>query len=99
MGYRNNNNRGYGEFYPVTAIGKAIATLVMFGAIGILSKLIALVTSTVIAKKIKETPVDLVNETKAVIKKGIDEVENVNEEYVEVLITMIRSFSIKKLDK
>ena len=68
-------------------------------AIGILSKLIALVTSTVIAKKIKETPVDLVNETKAVIKKGIDEVENVNEEYVEVLITMIRSFSIKKLDK
>ena len=66
MGYRNNNNRGYGEFYPVTAIGKAIATLVMFAAIGILSKLIALVTSTVIAKKIKETSDDLVNETKAV---------------------------------
>lgn len=89
----------YGEFYPVTAIGKAIATLVMFAAIGILWTLIALVTSQVIAKRIKETPVGLVDETKTVTKKRIDEVENLNEEEVEVLITMIRSLSKKKLDK
>jgi voltage-gated potassium channel len=89
----------YGEFYPVTAIGKAIATLVMFSAIGILWTLIALITSTVIAKKIKEAPIGLVDETKTVIKKRIDEVENLNEEEVEVLITMIRSLSKKKLDK
>ena len=68
-------------------------------AIGILWTLIALVTSTVIAKRIKETPVGLVDETKTVIKKRIDEVENLNEEEVEVLITMIESLSKKKLDK
>lgn len=89
----------YGEFYPVTAIGKAIATLVMLAAIGLMWTLVALVTSTVVAKRIKEAPIGLVDETKTVIKKRIDEVENLNEEEVEVLITMIRSLSKKKLDK
>jgi voltage-gated potassium channel len=83
----------YGEFYPVTPVGKAIATLVMFAAIGILWTLIALVTSTVMAKRIKETPVGLVDETKTVIKNRIDQVEKLSEEEVEVLITMIRSLS------
>ena len=89
----------YGEFYPVTPIGKAIASIVMFAAIGILWTLIALVTSTVIAKRIKETPVGLVDETKMVIKKRIDEVESLDEDEVEVLITMIRSLRKKNLDK
>jgi voltage-gated potassium channel len=83
----------YGEFYPVTAVGKGIATLVMFAAIGILWTLIALVTSTLIAKRIKETPVGLVDETKTVIKNRIDEVEKLSKEDLEVLITMIRSLS------
>ena len=89
----------YGEFYPVTAIGKAIATLVMFAAIGILWTLIALITSTVIAKRIKETQVSLADETKTVIKTRIDEIENLNEDEVEILITMIRSLNKKRLDK
>ena len=89
----------YGEFYPVTAVGKGIATLVMFAAIGILWTLIALVTSTLIAKRIKETPVGLVDETKTVIKNRIDEVEQLSEEELEVLITMIRSISNRKSAK
>lgn len=89
----------YGEFYPVTAVGKGIATLVMFAAIGILWTLIALVTSTLIAKRIKETPVGLVDETKTVIKNRIDEVEKLSEEELEVLITMIRSISNRKSAK
>jgi voltage-gated potassium channel len=83
----------YGEFLPVTPLGKAIATLVMFAAIGVLWVLIALVTTTLIAKRIKETPVGLVDETKTVIKNRIDEVEKLSEQEVEVLITMIRSLS------
>jgi voltage-gated potassium channel len=83
----------YGEFLPVTPVGKAIATLVMFAAIGVLWVLIALVTTTLIAKRIKETPVGLVDETKTVIKNRIDEVEKLSEQEVEVLITMIRSLS------
>lgn len=89
----------YGEFYPVTFIGKAIATVVMFAAIGILWTLIALVTSTVIEKRIKGAQVGLVDETKTVIKNRIDEVEKLSEEEVEVLITMIRSLSKPKSGK
>jgi voltage-gated potassium channel len=86
----------YGEFYPVTGIGKVIASFVMFAGIGIVWALVALVTSTAIAKKIKETPMGLMDETKTAIKKRIDEVEKLDEEEVEVLITMIRSLGKKK---
>ncbi len=65
----------------------------MFAAIGILWTLVGLVGSRIIAKRIKETQVGLVNETKTVIKNRIDEVEKLSEEKVEVLITMIRSLS------
>jgi voltage-gated potassium channel len=83
----------YGEFYPVTFFGKAIATVVMFAAIGILWTLVALVTSTVIDKRMKKAQISLVDETKSVIKNRIDEVEKLSVEEVEVLITMIRSLS------
>ena len=67
--------------------------------IGILWTLIALVTSTVIEKRIKGAQVGLVDETKTVIKNRIDEVEKLSEEEVEVLITMIRSLSKPKSGK
>ena len=89
----------YGEFYPVTFFGKTIATVVMFAAIGILWTLVALVTSTVIDKKIKKAQVGLVDEAKTVIKNRIDEVEKLSEDEIEVLITMIRSLSKQKSGK
>ena len=89
----------YGEFYPVTFFGKAIATVVMFAEIGILWTLVALVTSTVIDKKIKKAQVGLVDEAKTVIKNRIDEVEKLSEYEIEVLITMIRSLSKPKSGK
>jgi hypothetical protein len=46
-----------------------------------------------IEKRMKKTQVGLVDETKAVIKNRIDEVEKLSEKEVEVLITMIRSLS------
>ncbi len=65
----------------------------MFVAIGILRTLVGLVGSRIIAKRIKETQVGLVDETKTIIKNRIDEVEKLSEKEVEVLITMIRSLS------
>jgi voltage-gated potassium channel len=50
----------YGEYYPVTSIGRVIASLMMFAAIGILWTLVGLVGSRIIAKRIKEAPVGLV---------------------------------------
>lgn len=83
----------YGEYYPVTTVGRVISSLLMFAAIGILWTLVGLVGSRIIAKRIKETQVGLVDETKTVIKNRIDEVEKLTKEEVEVLITMIRSLS------
>lgn len=63
----------------------------MLAAIGILWTLVALVTSTVIDKRMKKAQISLVDETKNVIKNRIDQVEKLSVEEVEVLITMIRS--------
>jgi voltage-gated potassium channel len=89
----------YGEYYPVTPLGRLISSLLMFAAIGILWTLVGLVGGRVIAKRIKEAPVGLVDETKTVIKNRIDDVEKLSEEEVEVLITMIRSLNNKKSAK
>ena len=89
----------YGEYYPVTALGKVISSFLMFEAIGIMWTLVALVGSKIIAKRIKEAPVGLIDETKTVIKNRIDEVEKLSVEELEVLITMIRSLSNSTLGK
>ena len=60
----------------------------MFAAIGIMWTLVALVSSRMIAKRIKEAPVGLVDETKILIKNRIDEVEKLSVDEVEVLITI-----------
>ncbi len=79
----------YGEYYPVTGLGRVISSFLMFAAIGIMWTLVALVSSRMIAKRIKEAPVGLVDETKTLIKNRIDEVEKLSVDEVEVLITMI----------
>lgn len=81
----------YGEFYPTTALGRVISSLLMFAAIGIVWTLGALVVSKMVEKRIKEAPVSLLDETKTVIKNRIDEIEKLSIEELEILITMIRS--------
>ena len=81
----------YGEFYPTTALGRVISSLLMFAAIGIVWTLGALVVSKMVEKRIKEAPVSLLDETKKVIKNRIDEIEKLSIEELEILITMIRS--------
>jgi voltage-gated potassium channel len=51
----------YGEYYPVTALGKVISSFLMFAAIGIVWTLVALVGSKIIAKRIKEAPVGFID--------------------------------------
>ena len=67
----------------------------MFAAIGIIWTLIALISSRMIAKRIKETPVGLVDETKTAIKNRIDDVEKLSREEIEELISMIRSLNTR----
>jgi hypothetical protein len=59
---------------------------------------VALVSSKIIAKRIKETPVSFVEETKTVIKNRIDEVEKLSVEEMEILIAMIRSLILNNIN-
>jgi voltage-gated potassium channel Kch len=79
----------YGEFYPVTFTGKIIATGVMFAAIGILWTLIPLLSSRFIATRLKKARSGLLDETKEVIKNRIDEIEKLNGEDLERLISIL----------
>ena len=81
----------YGEFYPTTALGRVISSLLMFAAIGIVWTLGALVVSKMVEKRIKKAPISLLDETKTVIKNSIDEIDKLSVEELEILITMIRS--------
>jgi voltage-gated potassium channel len=83
----------YGEFYPVTPIGRMISAVLQFSAIGIIWTVIALITSKFVEKKIKPTKVGIVEETKSLIKGKIDDIEKLNKTELESLIRMIRSLN------
>jgi len=83
----------YGEYYPVTTLGKVISSILMIAAIGIVWTLVGLVGSNMISKRIKQTQGSLLDETKSIIKNRIDEVEKLTDEEIEILISMIRSLN------
>jgi len=92
----------YGEYYPVTDLGRLIASLMMFTAIAFLWTFVGLVGSRFVAKRIskkeKDTsnsakPTSVVYETKSMVKKRIDEIETLGKDDLEALITIIRSLN------
>jgi voltage-gated potassium channel len=44
----------YGEFYPVAALGRLIASRMMFAAIGFVWTVVGIIGSNLVARKIKE---------------------------------------------
>lgn len=89
----------YGEFYPVTPVGRVISTVLMFSAIGILWTVVALVTSKLVEKRIKQDKVGIVEETKSMIKDKIDDIEKLDETELESLIRLLRSLNVESKDK
>jgi voltage-gated potassium channel len=92
----------YGEYYPVTDLGRLIASIMMFSAIAFLWTFVGGVGSRFVAKRIskkeKDTsnsakPTSVVYETKAMVKKRIDEIETLGRDDLEALITIIRSLN------
>ena len=82
----------YGEYYPVTFLGKIVATLIAFVGIGMLWAVIPILSSK-FSGKIKQTKSGLLDDTKQLIKDRIDDIEKLNEEDLERLISMIRSLN------
>ena len=83
----------YGEFYPVTPLGRVISGILQFSAIGIIWTVIALISSKYVEKKIKPTKVGIVEDTKSLIKGKIDDIEKLDKSELESLIRMIRSLN------
>ena len=95
----------YGEYYPVTFAGRIIASFMMFAAIAFLWTFVGALGSRFIEKRLrKREDIDsarrpaptVIDETKTMIKNRIDGIETLNEQDVEMLITMIRSLNSKK---
>jgi len=89
---------GYGDYYPVTVVGRLIAIFMMFSGIG----LFVLLLSTLSRRRLKRAesrleaktepqPVLLRDDTKAAIKNKIDGIENLTEGDFDTLITMMKT--------
>ena len=86
----------YGEYYPVTASGRIIATFLMLAGIGILWSVVATVTSKLVELKLKkEKNTTIMVEVKSSIKDKIDNVEKLSPEEINDLIRLIRSLNSK----
>jgi voltage-gated potassium channel len=94
----------YGEYYPITYTGRVIASVMMFAAIAFLWTLVGLVGSRFVAKRITKKEEEsrgsnnnlvrstsVVDETKIMINNKIDDIENLGDEDLEALVTIIRS--------
>jgi len=89
---------GYGDYTPITPIGRVIAVVVMFSGIGIVVSLVTLLsqrrlqhTEAMLKVKLKTEvrPKLLGDETKTAIKDEIDEIEKITEEdFDRLIITM-----------
>jgi voltage-gated potassium channel len=83
---------GYGDYYPVTAVGRVIAVFVMFSGIGIVVLLVGTLSNRrlqrVESRLTSKTEVQrrlLGDETKTAIKNKIEEIEKLTEEVRKLL--------------
>jgi voltage-gated potassium channel len=90
---------GYGDYTPVTTIGRIIAVMVMFSGIGIVVSLVTLLSqrrlqhteSMLKLKQKTEVRTKLLgDETKTEIKEEIDGIEKMTEEDFDRLLVMIK---------
>jgi voltage-gated potassium channel len=92
---------GYGDYFPVTPLGKIIASFVMFIGLAFLTTFAGLLSSTLIAGKLKQkdnyttgTKIFL-NETKEFIRNRVNEIEKLDKEDIETLINVIKALNEK----
>jgi voltage-gated potassium channel len=92
---------GYGDYYPVTPLGKIIASFVMFIGLAFLTSFAGLLSSTLIAGKMKQKDnystgrKIILNETKEFIRNRVNEIEKLDKEDIETLINVIKALNEK----
>ena len=90
---------GYGDYTPITPLGRVIAVVLMFSGIGIVVTIVTLLsqrrlrhTESMLKIKLKTEvqPKLLGDETKTAIKDEIDGIEKMTEEDFDRLLVMIK---------
>lgn len=100
MGSSYNHNGRYGEYYPVTAIGRIIAVFIMFSGIGIGVTVLSLISQRRLQKaeaRLRsmievqpEVQPTLGDNMKIIVKNKIEVIETITDEDFDALLVMIK---------
>jgi Ion channel len=99
----------YEEYHPVTHSGRLIGSLIMFISIAFLWTFVGLLGSRIIANRITRNqekniritdysskPTSVIQETKSIVERRIDEIETLGKGDLDELIALIRLLNSDK---
>lgn len=89
----------YGDVYPVTAVGKIIAALLMFSGLTIFGVFISTVGTKMVESRLTKSRIGLMDETKSLIKNRIDIMEKLTCEDFDDLILSMKNLRSTLLEK
>jgi voltage-gated potassium channel len=97
---------GYGDYTPISPIGRIIGVIVMFAGIGIAVTLVTIISQNRVQhmearlkSKTKDKTRVLADETKATIKDKIEGIEKLTEEDFDGLVIMMKSLRLTLLEE
>lgn len=97
---------GYGDYTPISPIGRLIGVIVMFSGIGIAVTLVTVISQNRVLRmeerlksKTEGKARILANETKAAIKDKIEGIEKLTEEDFDGLLIMMKSLRLALLEE
>lgn len=80
---------GYGDVVPVTELGRVVGIVLMFVGISIIGTFISALGALLIGSRLKKHE-SVESSTKSLIIKKINEIENLEKNEVELLISMVK---------
>jgi voltage-gated potassium channel len=92
---------GYGDYYPVTALGKVVSSFLMFVGLVFLTTFTGVLSSTLVLRRFgpkakgDDDNKKLMDKTKEFVKDKIDQAENLYEGDMETLFMVIKSLNDK----
>ena len=97
---------GYGDYTPITPLGRIVAVIVMFAGIGIVVTLVGIISQNRVQRmqerlkpKAEGKARVLANETKATIKDKVEGIEKLTEEDFDGLVIMMKSLRLTLLEE
>jgi len=97
---------GYGDYTPISPLGRIIGTIVMFAGIGIAVTLVTVIAQGRVQRmqerlksKTDGKASALANETKTTIKEKVEGIEKLTEEDFDELMVMMKSLRLTLLEE